>query len=107
MKNIYYIKAFRNIFNYKGRATRGELWYFFLCNLVVVAILRFGIGGITGELYSNIYRLIVLLPGIAVAVRRLHDVGKNGWYLLIPIYNIILTFKKGEPFQNKYGNPVK
>tara|TARA_B110000459_G_scaffold179685_1_gene205868 strand:- start:986 stop:1153 length:168 start_codon:yes stop_codon:yes gene_type:complete len=48
----------------------------------------------------------VLIPGIAVAVRRMHDVGKSGWFILIPIYNIILAFTDGDSGDNKYGpNP--
>jgi uncharacterized membrane protein YhaH (DUF805 family) len=52
---------------------------------------------------NNIYSLVVLLPGIAVGVRRMHDVGKSGWYLLIPIYNLVLACTEGTPGSNQYG----
>lgn len=55
---------------------------------------------------SSIYSLGVLIPSIAVAVRRMHDVGKSGWYILIPIYNIILAVTDSQPGPNQYGpNP--
>jgi len=55
------------------------------------------------EWLSNIYNLAVLIPGIAVGVRRMHDVGKSGWFLLIPIYNLILACTDGEKGSNLYG----
>lgn len=48
------------------------------------------------RLFSTIYSQAVLLPGIAVATRRMHDVEKSGWYCLIPIYNIILACTEGD-----------
>ena len=54
----------------------------------------------------NIYSLGTLLPLIAVAARRMHDVGKSGWYMLIPIYSLILACTEGEAGENMYGpNP--
>jgi uncharacterized membrane protein YhaH (DUF805 family) len=51
--------------------------------------------------------LAVLIPSIAVGVRRMHDVGKSGWFLLIPIYNLILALSEGEKGDNKYGPDPK
>lgn len=47
------------------------------------------------------------MPLIAVAIRRMHDIGKSGWYILIPIYNLTLFAKDGEPRTNKYGDDPK
>lgn len=55
----------------------------------------------------TIYSLAVLIPGIAVAIRRMHDVGKSGWYILIPIYNLILACTDGDKGQNEYGADPK
>ena len=52
---------------------------------------------------ANLYSLAVLVPSIAVGVRRMHDVGKSGWFLLIPIYNLILAVTEGEKGENEYG----
>ena len=54
-----------------------------------------------------LYSLAVLLPSIAVGVRRMHDVGKSGWYILIPIYNFILAVTDGEQGANEYGPDPK
>ena len=56
---------------------------------------------------SNIYSLAVLIPSIAVGVRRMHDLGKSGWFLLIPIYNLILACTPGVTGDNEYGNDHK
>ena len=60
----------------------------------------------TGVL-STIYILAVLIPSIAVSVRRMHDVGKSGWFYLIPIYNLILALTEGERQTNIYGEDPK
>ncbi len=56
---------------------------------------------------GTIYSLAVFIPSIAVAVRRMHDVGKSGWFILIPIYNLILACTNGESGENKYGTDPK
>lgn len=60
-------------------------------------------------IHPILYAIVViglLIPNLAAAVRRMHDVGKSGWYLLIPIYNLILAFTDSEPGTNQYGpNP--
>jgi uncharacterized membrane protein YhaH (DUF805 family) len=53
------------------------------------------------------YLILMIIPSIAVGVRRMHDVGKSGWFLLVPIYNIILTFQEGERNENEYGPDPK
>ena len=59
-----------------------------------------------GDMISNIYSLALLLPGICVAIRRMHDVGKSGWFILIPFYNLYLLCTESEKGVNKYGpNP--
>ena len=102
----YYIKVLQNYANFNGRARRSEYWYFFLFNFIFSFVLGF-IGGATGfELIGTIYSLAVLIPSLAVAVRRMHDVGKSGWFLLIPIYNFILACTDSTDGDNEYGpNP--
>ncbi len=58
-------------------------------------------------LLATVYDLVVIVPGIAVGVRRMHDVGKSGWYILIPIYNLILAFTDGNVGPNEYGPDPK
>ena len=54
-----------------------------------------------------IYIFAVMIPSLAVAVRRMHDVGKSGWYMLIPIYSFILAITEGEKGTNQYGPDPK
>lgn len=109
---MYYLDVLRNYATFSGRARRSEYWYFVLTNTFVSFGLRlidnFVIGspsdpGFIGSLYS----IAVLVPSIAVGVRRMHDVGKSGWFLLIPIYNIILLFTEGDKGTNDYGPDPK
>lgn len=101
----YYLKVLQNYAKFSGRATRSEYWYFVLFNFVI----SFGLGivdGIAfgGQVISSIYSLAVLVPSIAVGVRRMHDVDKSGWFLLIPIYNLILAITEGTRGSNRFGN---
>lgn len=81
-------KAVKTCFNkyveFKGRADRAEFWWFFLFQFVVLAI----IGMVSNTLYV-IATLALLLPGLAVGARRLHDIGKSGWFLLIGLIPLI------------------
>ncbi len=103
----YYLKVLQNYATFGGRARRSEYWYFVLFNIIIAFVLSF-IGGMMGTtVLSNIYSLAVVIPGIAVAVRRMHDVGKSGWFLLIPIYNLILACTEGTKGKNEYGDDPK
>ena len=108
----YYFAVLQKYAQFSGRARRSEYWYFVLFNVIVSFILGFtdGVMGTmtdTGNgMLSGVYTLAVLIPSIAVGVRRMHDVGKSGWFLLIPIYNLILACTEGEQRDNQYGpNP--
>jgi len=56
------------------------------------------------KILETIYSLAVLIPSIAIGVRRMHDVNKSGWFLIIPIYNIVLALRKSTEGDNKYGS---
>ncbi len=105
----WYIKVVRdNYANFKGRASRQEYWMFVLFNFIFLIALSFievFLFGLYSSILSDLYVLAVLVPSIAVAVRRMHDTGKSGWFILIPIYNLILTVTSGESGENQYGAP--
>jgi len=103
----YYFKVLQNYATFSGRARRKEYWMFVLFNFIVSFVFGFGSVLIGMPVIANLYTLAVLLPSIAVGVRRMHDVGKSGWFLLIPIYNLILAFTEGEKGENKYGADPK
>ncbi len=110
----WYIDAWKNYFTFTGRARRKAYWMFVLFNIIAAVIANIidsviGTGGIIGGLYS----LAVLIPGIALGVRRLHDIGKSGWWMLIalvPLIGIIVLLvfacTDSQPGENAYGpNP--
>ena len=103
----YYIKVLQNYATFSGRARRKEYWMFVLFNVIVAFAFGFVCGLIGIPEIANLYTLAVLLPSIAVGVRRMHDVGKSGWFLLIPIYNFILAVTDGEKGENQYGADPK
>lgn len=116
----WYLKVMRQYTDFNGRARRQEYWMFFLFNALfaIVAMLLDNVLGIAfgeigyGPLYM-IYGLITLIPGLAVLVRRLHDVGKSGWMFLVvlipivgAIWLLVLLVTDSKPGENEYGpNP--
>ena len=111
---IYYLNVLKYKYaEFEGRARRSEFWYFALFNFIVSV----GLGMVdvfTGlGFLSTVYGLAVIIPGIALGVRRLHDTGKSGWWLLvflIPMVGwiILLVFylQDSQLHANEYGpNP--
>ena len=103
----WYLKVVKdNYANFKGRASRKEYWMFVLFNFIFLIALSFievFLFGLYSSILSDLYVLALLVPSIAVGIRRMHDTGKSGWFLLIPIYNFILAVTQGESNSNKYG----
>ena len=98
----------KNYVNFEGRATRAEFWWFVLFNFVIGLIL--GVLGKVGAILSGIWGLGILLPQLGLGARRLHDINKSGWYLLlafIPLVGAIILIiwlaKEGDPTENQYG----
>jgi uncharacterized membrane protein YhaH (DUF805 family) len=109
----WYLKVLRQYADFTGRARRREYWMFTLFNLiiaVVLLLLDYGLG--TGFL-NMVYSLAVLLPSLAVGARRLHDIGRSGWWQLLGLIPIIGTIilivwaaTDGSPEPNQWGvNP--
>ena len=112
----YYIDVLKKYAIFKGRATRSEFWYFALFNFIVsivIGIISKIIGDSKNNILGNIYSLAVFIPSLAVGMRRMHDIGKSGWIILINlipiigwIWFIVLACKEGFQGDNKYGpNP--
>ncbi|MCW8795966.1 MAG: DUF805 domain-containing protein [Chlorobium sp.] len=116
----WYLDVLKKYAVFSGRARRKEYWYFYLFNTIIEVALMlvdymigwYSIEGGIGVL-SAIYVLGIMIPGIAVSIRRLHDTGRSGWWLLIGLIPfigaiVLLVFmvqdsKQGE---NEYGpNP--
>jgi uncharacterized membrane protein YhaH (DUF805 family) len=120
-KNMnWYFNVLKQYAVFKGRARRKEYWFFILFNLiasVVLTVIDFMTGLLDAELgiglLSGLYSLAVLIPSLAVTVRRLHDTDRSGWWLLIGLVPLIgaivlLVFMllDGTPGDNQHGaNP--
>jgi uncharacterized membrane protein YhaH (DUF805 family) len=102
----HYLNVWKNFANFKGRATRSEYWLFVLFNAIIFIILSQISLLIDFPYLSIIYYLAILIPTLAVGVRRMHDVGKSGWFLLVPIYNLILAVTDSQRGENQYGQDL-
>lgn len=91
--NVTFIEAIKLFYNrytdFNGRSTRAEYWYVVLYLLIVGVIL--GLFGKFGMWLTYIFALVNLVPNIAIAIRRMHDIGKSGWWILISLIPVIGT----------------
>jgi len=110
MNMIEAVKAvFSKYATFEGRARRSEYWWFALFSFIIALILNF-IGPVLGGIWS----LVALLPSLAVGARRLHDIDRSGWWLLIgfiPLIGLIVLIvffvKPGQTGANRFGaNPL-
>lgn len=109
----WYIGVWKKYAVFEGRARRMEYWIFNLINLLVTLLLA-GIDAMTGMGWMGpVYGLAVILPSLAVTVRRLHDTNRSGWWILInlipligPIILLVFMCLDGDEYANDYGpNP--
>jgi uncharacterized membrane protein YhaH (DUF805 family) len=100
----WYLEVLKKYTVFTGRARRQEYWMFFLFNIIIAFVLGF-IGGLVGvhAILSNIYSLAVLIPSIAVGIRRMHDTDHSGWWLLVPIVNLVFAIMEGTRGDNRFG----
>lgn len=116
----WYLGVLQKYAVFSGRARRKEYWMFFLFNLIISIMLAV-VDKMTGSfvedvgmgIFEGIYSLAIIVPSIAVSVRRLHDTDRSGWWLLIGLIPLIgaivlLVFmvQDSKPGHNQYGpNP--
>ncbi len=110
----WYLAVLKQYAVFTGRARRKEYWMFCLFNIIIAVVLAI-IEGVVGSpgIVGMIYSLAVLVPSIAVGIRRLHDTGRTGWWLLIAlipligaIVLLIFTVQDSNEGDNAYGpNP--
>ena len=116
----WYLYVLKNYATFSGRARRKEYWMFFLISAlisIVLTLLDILLGTYSVEyeagLFSGLYSLLILIPSIAVVVRRLHDTDRSGWWILIsliPIIGVLVLFVfmclDSQPGTNRFGaNP--
>ena len=113
----WYLEVLKKYAVFSGRARRKEYWFFVLFNAIfaIAAMILDNILGLAiedagyGPFYI-LYALATIVPGVAVSVRRLHDIGKSGWYILLAIIPcvgaiilLIFDLTPGDPGDNEYG----
>lgn len=110
----YYLAVLKNYVGFSGRARRAEYWQFVLFNIVAMIVCFVIDLAIGSSILYILYVLAVLLPGLAVGVRRLHDTDRSGWWVLISLVPLIggivlLVFMclEGTRGPNKYGPDPK
>ena len=115
----WYLAVLRKYAVFSGRARRMEYWMFALVSFVIVCVLstmEFMMGIAVGSPQSALtilYTLAVFIPELAVCVRRLHDTGRSGWWLLLtllPVLGIVIlivfVLQDSQPGENRFGpNP--
>jgi uncharacterized membrane protein YhaH (DUF805 family) len=117
----WYLGAWKKSFNFVGRAGRSEYWTFLLINLLITVALGVAdvsLGTFNGEagigVMSGLYSLAILVPSVAVLVRRLHDLGYSGWWGFVSVIPyigslllLVVTARIGNIGPNHYGPDPK
>ena len=116
----WYLAAWRKFAVFTGRSRRKEYWFFALFNFIALLLLAtadYATGTLDEEmgvgLLSGIYTLAAIIPSIGVSIRRLHDIGRTGWWVLIgfvpligSIVLLVFALLDSQPGDNQYGaNP--
>jgi len=96
--------CFSKYATFSGRATRSEYWYFYLFYLIFYIAGTVVGAAVDSQVVMYLFIAPLWLPNLAAGVRRMHDVGRSGWFLLVPIYNLILLCTASSPGSNKYGD---
>ena len=111
----WFVKCLKNYANFTGRARRKEYWFFTLTYLItmIITIIIDSILGTNG-IFTGIFILAMIVPSLSVAIRRLHDINRSGWYWLIqiiplvgPILFLIWLTTETKPEVNQWGQPAK
>ena len=105
---VDFVKAIKLFFlyalNFKGRSSRSEYWWGYLFN----ALLSVALGSV--PFVGGLLSMAMIVPGVALSIRRMHDIGKSGWYMLMgliplvgPIVLLVFVCTAGQPEANQWG----
>ena len=107
------ISVYTNYFNFKGRASRSEIWWFSLFCILVSILLHFLDAAVFGDdgvtWLGGLFSLFNLCPNIMVITRRLHDINRSGWWqliMLVPLIGFVMLYwfvKRGDAGPNRFG----
>ena len=104
----YFREAMQNYANFKGRTGRKAFWVVTIICYLLIQLVAFlenlmGFPIMNVPFITMIFSLAMYIPIFSIGARRMHDIGKSGWYYLIPLYNLYLAFQPSEPIANKWG----
>ena len=103
------VHVFENFSNINGRASRSEYWWWYLFTCLVrfgIVTLRILIDNQTAvALFVLPITILMFIPDICVSIRRCHDSGHSGWWIICPVVNIVMLFLPSDPEENEYGLP--
>lgn len=101
----WYLKVLSNYATFTGRSRRKEFWMYALVNcLILMGLTMLSKSSAIGMTPYYLYSVAVFIPGVAVAIRRMHDTNHSGWFYLVPFYNLYLLCKEGDDGPNPHGN---
>lgn len=100
-----FIRVLKKYADFDGRARRREYWIFNTCNAIVLMCLAGAADNLNAIALG--YLLVIIVPSIAVAVRRMHDTNHSGWWVLCPVINLSLMCTRGTRGRNRYGRCAK
>ena len=108
----YFLGAFKKFADFSGRARRKEYWMFILFYIIIYIVLAVIDATLQSMILSSIFTLVLLIPSISIAARRLHDTGRSGWWQLIVLvpfigFIVLIVFLVQDSHdENAYGpNP--
>jgi len=104
----YFLAALKKYAVFRGRAHRAEYWWFVLFYAIfLVGVIVVDTCVTRSEYLTNLYKLAMLIPTIAVGVRRMHDINHSGWWILCPIVNLVFSLSAGDKGENRFGPDPK
>jgi len=105
----WYITALKKYAVFSGRARRKEYWMFSLINGAITFVLAFVLAVINPDAVglAYVYVFATIIPEYAVTVRRIHDTNHSGWWVFVPIINLLFPFVDGTPGYNQFGPDPK
>jgi uncharacterized membrane protein YhaH (DUF805 family) len=104
----WYLDALFKYAVFEGRSSRQAYWMFALFNFCIALVIGLVFGLLRmhflAHIFDTIYRLCVFVPTLAIGIRRMHDTGHSGWWILMPIVNLVFACQKGDAGSNEYGD---
>jgi uncharacterized membrane protein YhaH (DUF805 family) len=100
----WYLEPWKKFAKFDGRARRKEFWVFYLCNTIFSVLLSLI------DAYASdpvLFMIAVLLPSLAVGVRRMHDTDHRGWWVVVPVVQWVFACMNGTPGDNRFGTDPK